>query len=115
MVSIAFDTHRAVKELQEAGFDEAQAEAVVSTLGKAVSRDFVTKSEIQDLVSRPELQDFATKADIAEVKADIEQLKMDVAQLKIDIAALETRLTTKMGVAIASATVVIIAVQQLFA
>ena len=36
MIATAFDTLKAAKVLKDAGFDEAQAEAVVATLGDAV-------------------------------------------------------------------------------
>ena len=36
MGSVIFDTHKIVKDLQDAGFDEAQAEAVVNALGSAM-------------------------------------------------------------------------------
>ncbi len=53
MTTLAFDTHKAVKALKEAGFEDAQAEAVVATVGDAIGGNV------------------ATKADIAELKADI--------------------------------------------
>ena len=36
MNTIAFDTHKAVKALKEAGADERLAEAVVATVGDAM-------------------------------------------------------------------------------
>ncbi len=64
MTTLAFDTLKAAKALREAGFEEAQAEAVVATVGGAVGRNV------------------ATKADLTEV----------VATLRADMAALEARL-----------------------
>ena len=62
MVSLTFDTHKVVKDLQDAGFDEAQAEAVVNALGSAIDRDVV----------RPDaLKDFATKADMKDLELRI--------------------------------------------
>ena len=60
MSALAFDTHKAVKALKEAGFDDAQAEAVVATVGDAIGGNVATKSDIADL-----------KSAIAELKADI--------------------------------------------
>ena len=54
MAALLFDTHKAVKELQEAGFDEAQAEAVVATVGTAIIGNVATKQDINDL--RSEMQ-----------------------------------------------------------
>ena len=64
MDAIAFDTHKAVKTLQEAGADERLAEAVVETVGDAMGKNM------------------ATKADIDAIRADI----------AAEIAALEARL-----------------------
>ena len=57
MGTLAFDTHKAVKALQDAGFAEAQAEAVVVTVGEAVGGHV------------------ATKADLAEVKGELTLIK----------------------------------------
>lgn len=64
MTTLAFDTHRAVKALCEAGAAEPLAEAVVATVGDAIGGNV------------------ATKADIAEVRAE----------LKAEIGGLEARL-----------------------
>ena len=64
MSLLAFDTHRAVKALCEAGAAESLAEAVVETVGDAIGGNV------------------ATKADLAESKA----------ALKTDIGGLEARL-----------------------
>lgn len=64
MATLAFDTHKAVKALREAGADEALAEAVVATVGDAIDGNV------------------ATKADLAEVKAE----------LKTELAEMEARL-----------------------
>ena len=49
MATLAFDTHAAVKTLREAGFEEAQAEAVVATVGIAMGENVATKTDIQAL------------------------------------------------------------------
>ncbi len=91
MVSLTFDTHKVVKDLQDAGFDEAQAEAVVNALGSAIDRDVV----------RPEdLKDFAKKSDIVD--------------LRQEMAALELRITVRLtGVMLATGGLVI-AILKLF-
>ncbi len=61
MPSIAFDTYKAVKALKKAGFEEIQAEAVVSTVGEAMG------------------ENVATKADMAEIRTEIAGLSADVA------------------------------------
>lgn len=78
MSILAFDTHRAVKALCEAGAAEPLAEAVVATVGDAIGGNV------------------ATKADIAEVQTEIAQVRTEIAQvraeLKADISGLEARL-----------------------
>lgn len=63
MTALAFDTHKAVKALREAGANESLAEAVVATVGDAIGGNV------------------ATKIDIAEVKADIAALKTEIASV----------------------------------
>ena len=46
MSTLAFDTHKAIKGLKEAGFEEAQAEAVVSALGEAMGENVATKEHV---------------------------------------------------------------------
>ncbi len=91
MVSLTFDTHKVVKDLQDAGFDEAQAEAVVNALGNAIDRDIVKPDD---------LKDFATKADIVGVRQEIAELR---AEMHTELKALELRLTIRFtGVMIAT-------------
>ena len=78
MAVSAFDTHKAVKDLREAGFGEEQAEAMVATVGQAASQN---------------IQNFATKTDIAVLKSDIAVLKSDVVVLKSDIEGRIARMT----------------------
>ena len=47
--SITFDTHRAVKALKEAGFEDAQAEALVATVGAAMGENLATKTDLHAL------------------------------------------------------------------
>lgn len=49
MASLAFDTYKAVKSLQEAGFEEVQAEAVVAMVGGAMDEPVASKTDIADL------------------------------------------------------------------
>ena len=85
MSSLAFDTHAAVKRLQNAGADERLAEAFVTTFGSMLNENVATKSDIADLRA-------TTKSDIVELRAD---LKNDLVELrattKSDIAELRAR------------------------
>ena len=85
MTTLAFDTHKAVKTLREAGFEEGQAEAVVATFGNAMSEDMATKTDVA-----------ALKTDVAALKTDVAALKIDIAALKTDMLALEQRLTVRL-------------------
>ncbi len=57
MTSLAFDTLKAAKALRDAGFGDAQAEAVIATVGDAVGGNVTTKADLQELKT-------ATKADL---------------------------------------------------
>ena len=78
MAGLAFDTHKAVKALREAGADEPLAEAVVVTIGDALGEHVATKADVAEV-----------KTGLAEVKAE---LKADVAEVKVNLAEMETRL-----------------------
>ncbi len=110
MASIPFDTLKAFKELQDAGFDEAQAEAVIATIGIAFGgdlatkqdiaevshnmatkqdiRDMATKADIQDMATKADIQDMATKQDIADVRSEM-ATKQDIADVRRDMATKE--------------------------
>ena len=64
MVTITFDTRKAVRNLQAAGFAEAQADAMVDTLAEAFTDTVATKTDIAEL-----------KAELAGVKADLKIIK----------------------------------------
>ena len=96
MTSLLFDTHKAVKDLQEAGFDEAQAEAVVSTMGTAIIGNVATKQDVLD--SRND------------AKSDIKTLGSD---LRSEMQAMELRITVRMGGMIAAGIAIAIAIDKL--
>ena len=52
MATFVFDTHRAVKDLEEAGFPEAQAEALVEIVGLAVGENAATKGDLDAMERR---------------------------------------------------------------
>lgn len=84
-----FDTHRAVKELQAAGFGDSQAEALVNTIGAANAA----------------MQTFATKEDLSALATRLEE-RMDAMHGRLEerlvtsAELLEHRLTVKFGVGI---------------
>lgn len=59
-----FDTHKAVKALCHAGFDDAQAEAVVEQINDAVNDNVATKSDLDRFATKEDLERFATKEDL---------------------------------------------------
>ena len=87
------DTHEAVKQLRGAGFDEAQAEALVRVVG--TGQDALATNadlETQTLMIRSDLQalERSTKADLQALeqstKADLQALEQST---KADLQALE--------------------------
>lgn len=77
---LAFDTHKAVKVLRDAGADEHLAEAVVDTIGSAMGENVATKTDIAELKADIDELKVATKADITELKV---ATKADIAELKV--------------------------------
>ena len=63
MTSPAFDTLKAAKALRAAGFDDAQAEAAIDTVGDAVGGNVATKADLQELRTemKADLQDLAVR------------------------------------------------------
>ena len=50
----AFDTQKAVKAFKEGGFNDTQAEAVVTTMNDVMSQNFATKADL--LATKNDLQ-----------------------------------------------------------
>ena len=119
MTTMSFDTHKIVKELQEAGFDESQAEAVVAAIGTAVLGNVATKQDVRDACNefkqdlkdarneaKSDLKDAcnASKSDLKdarnEAKSDAEKLG---SELRAAMQAMELRITLRTGGMIAAA------------
>ncbi len=47
-----FDTLRAARQLREAGFEEAQADALVSTFAEGIAANLATKDDLKQLEQR---------------------------------------------------------------
>ncbi len=94
LMALALDTLAQAKRLQEAGFNEKQAEALTAAL-----RDAAAPYDISALATKADLAAFATKADLAAfaTKADLTALKAELAafatkaDLKADLAAFATK------------------------
>ena len=83
MTSTPFDTHEAFRELTQAGFGEAQAEAVIATIGNALGGYLATRQDIADIRS-----EMATKQDIADVRSEM-ATKQDIADIRNEMATKE--------------------------
>ena len=77
MTATVFDTHAAVTTLRGAGFDERQAEGVVSMVRQALA------------------EGVATKADMKDVRGDIKHLEGEIKRLEGRIENVEDRMATK--------------------
>jgi hypothetical protein len=86
MATITFDTHRFVRKLKEAGFEEKQAEAVTEAFRDA-------QSETESVSSR-----------------DLKELELT---LKAEMQAMEHRMTIKLGGMMAAAVAVVAALVRL--
>ena len=64
METVTFDTHQAVKAITRSGLNDAQAEAIVTTITTAMN------------------QSLATKSDFLALKVDMEALKGEMLVLK---------------------------------
>ena len=93
MAEVAFDTHKAVKELCSAGFDDTQAEALVEQINGAFVGSVATKADVERLVTRDEFREtvaeLATKEEVAKLAT-----KEEVAKLatKDELEKLELRM-----------------------
>ena len=86
----AFDTHKAVKALCSAGFDDTQAEAVVDQINGAINENVATKTDLEKLPTKEELrQEIAKLA----TKEELRQLHQEVAKLatKEELARYSTK------------------------
>ena len=80
-MSTRFDTLQAAEALADAGFDEAQAKAIVSTMSNAVG------------------EHVATKADLAALRVDFADLR---AEVRTEIAELKASLTWRIVLALSA-------------
>ena len=73
MTTYTLDTHATIKQLENAGMDSRQAEAVVAAISRS-DAELATKADL--------------KAEIAGVSADIDKLEARIWKIGITIAAL---------------------------
>ena len=67
---MAFDTYKAVKELDEVGFDENAARTMVSMVSSVFTDNVATKSDIADMATKNDLSNlhFQMKADMKDLE-----------------------------------------------
>jgi phosphoribosyl-ATP pyrophosphohydrolase len=76
MAAVAFDTHKYIKSLEDAGVPLQQAEAQAKVLAEAIEVTLASKQDLQNIKNE-------LKSDIADLKSE---LKSDMAGLKVEIA-----------------------------
>ena len=91
MSAVAFDTLTAARDLEAAGIERRQAEAIAGTVRTAAAeRDaLATKADLAELRADMAEHRADTKADLAELRADMAELasKADLAALRADTKA----------------------------
>ncbi len=123
MMTMAFDTLKAMKRLTATGVEEAQAEAIIETVGGAMTESLATKDDLAllkaDLTAeiavgiaevRTEIAESDTRnaerhakiaEGIAEVRGEIagseSRLETKIAEVRGEIAGSESRLETKIA------------------
>ena len=96
MATFVFDTHRAVKDLEEAGFPEAQAEALVEIVGAAVGENAATKADLDAMEQRVNARIDAVEQRTESRFAALEsKLDAEIRAVRADMRDMEQRLTIK--------------------
>lgn len=107
-----FDTLKAMKALRSAGFEERQAEAVVETVGAAISENVATKADLEPLATREEL--VGLRGDMEKMEASLRgDMERGFAELRRELSQLEHKMTLRLGAMIAAAVGLIVAAEQL--
>ena len=126
MTAFAFDTHKVIKDLEQAGFHETQAEAVVAALGTVIGGNLVTKADLDVFKAEMKAEMQANTADLkAEMKAEISSVrsesKEEITSMRSDFKAeassirsamqsLELRMTLRLGAIVVVAAAVATAI-----
>ena len=107
--TVTFDTLKAAQELRKTGFEDRQAEAVVTTINKAVSETVATKADLQLVRS-----EMATKADLQLLRSEVGTLKSEFEMLRQSIDdkldALENKIVIKLGALMVTMIFVLLAI-----
>ena len=103
----AFDTHKAVKDLTNAGADEKLAEATVATISTAINEQVATKADLEvvrvDLKADLEVVQVNLKSDIKAVQDKLEHVQEELKDVwermatKTDLELLSKSMTIRLG------------------
>ena len=93
MYGMGVDTLKAARALERAGFESAQAEALVAAFGGSVAGGAATREDLRDLrnASREDSRELRTelKEEIAELRTE---LKEEIAEVRAELAEVRTEL-----------------------
>ena len=111
MNAVAFDTLSAARELEAAGIERRQAEAIAGTVRQATIADrealatkadlfeletrlrdgLATKAELAGLVTKADLAGLVTKADLAAVRSELATIRWSIGLLAAFMFAIGLR------------------------
>jgi hypothetical protein len=94
--TVTFDTLSAAQELRKTGLEDRQAEAVVTTISKAMSETVATKADLQ-----------LVRSDFELLRSEFESLRQHVDS-RLD--ALENRIIIKLGGLMVTMTFLLLAI-----
>ncbi|MYH69403.1 MAG: DUF1640 domain-containing protein [Gammaproteobacteria bacterium] len=98
--AVTFDTLSAAQELRQSGFEDRQAEAIVTTISTAMSETVATRADLELAKADLEKQIAATRAEIVTTRTDLEKqivatrkdLELQGAAIRAEIIATRTDL-----------------------
>ena len=116
--TVTFDTLSAAQELRKTGFEDRQAEAVVTTISKAMSETVATKADLQLVRSDFELlrSEFESLRQYVDSRFERLEIKFDgkldalEQSLRQEMVALENRLIIKLGGLMVTMTFLLLAI-----
>ena len=96
MSAAAFDTLTAARDLEAAGIERRQAEAIAGTVRQAAAADreaLATKADLAELETRltARMDTFATKADLAALRAELGTIRWSVGLIAAFLFAIGLR------------------------
>ena len=88
-MTYAIDTHASIKDLEQSGLPDKQAEAIVKLMSQQ-SEELVTKDYLDARLAE-------VRGEIAEVRGEIAEVKGSIAEVKVTLLATDARLDAKIG------------------